>query len=109
LKSFVDDPHAAIEGMGQGKIINLADHRAEKSRRAQLDLLSSLGPDKIAAEFERLECREDVPTQSDQFLLPHLIMPSHPVSGRATSSPAASMAIWLPPPIAGQRTFLNYS
>jgi uncharacterized protein len=77
LKSFVDDPHAAIEGMGQGKIINLADHRAEKSRRAQLDLLSSLGPDKIAAEFERLECREDVPTQSDQFLLPHLIMPSH--------------------------------
>ena len=77
LKSFVDDPHAAIEGMGQGKIINLADHRAEKSRRAQLDLLSSLGPDKIAAEFERLECREDVPTQPDQFLLPHLIMPSH--------------------------------
>ena len=77
LKSFVDDPHAAIEGIGQGKIINLADHRAEKSRRAQLDLLSSLGPDKIAAEFEKLECRDEVPTQPDQFLLPHLIMPSH--------------------------------
>src|ERR1043165_1315699 len=55
LKSFVDDPHAAIEGMGQGKIINLADHRAERSRRAQLDLLSSLGPDKIAAEFAKIE------------------------------------------------------
>ena len=50
LNSFVDDPHAAIEGMGQGNIINLADHRAEKSRRVQLDLLSSLGADRIAAE-----------------------------------------------------------
>src|SRR2546423_8972835 len=50
LKSFVDDPHTAIEGMGQGNIINLVDHRAEKSRRAQLDLLSSLGPNRIATE-----------------------------------------------------------
>src|SRR6266513_5961590 len=55
LNSFVDNPHTAIEGMGQGDIINLADHRAEKSRRAQLNLLSSLGPDKIAAEFAKLK------------------------------------------------------
>ena len=27
LKSFVDSPHAAIEGKGQGKVINLADRR----------------------------------------------------------------------------------
>src|SRR5471032_2724797 len=32
LKSFVDDPHAAIEGMEQGQIINLADRRAAASR-----------------------------------------------------------------------------
>jgi hypothetical protein len=51
LTSFVDDPHTAIEGAGQGDIVNLADRRAEASRAAQLDLLSSLGPDKIAAEF----------------------------------------------------------
>src|SRR5271167_4705396 len=55
LKSFVDDPHAAIDGMGQGEIINLADRRAEASRCAQLDLLSSLGPDKIACEYSILE------------------------------------------------------
>src|SRR6266404_5760550 len=36
LTSFVDNPHAAIEGAGQGEIINLADRRAEPSRRAQL-------------------------------------------------------------------------
>jgi uncharacterized protein len=77
LKSFVDDPHAAIEGIRQGEIINLADRRAEKSRLAQLDLLSSLGPDKITAEFAKLETRDVVQTQPDQLLLPHLIMPSH--------------------------------
>jgi uncharacterized protein len=77
LKSFVDDPHTAIEGMGQGNIINLADHRAEKSRRAQLELLSAVGPDKIATEFAKLEARDAVHAKPEQFLLPHLIMPSH--------------------------------
>jgi hypothetical protein len=77
LKSFVDDPHAAIEGMGQGNIINLADHRAEKSRQAQLDLLWSLGPDRIAAEFAKLESSDRFHAEADQFTLPHLIMPSH--------------------------------
>src|SRR6195256_6739862 len=61
LTSFVDDPHAAIEGMRQGEIINLADRRAEKSRCAQLDLLSTLGPDKITTEFAKLESRDVVP------------------------------------------------
>src|SRR5580704_15413165 len=55
LTSFVDDPHAAIDGTGQGEIINLADRRAEASRDAQLNLLSSLGPDMIAREFSVLE------------------------------------------------------
>ena len=41
--------------MKQGEIINLADRRAEKSRGAQLNLLSLLGPDKITAEFAKLE------------------------------------------------------
>src|SRR6202048_1284230 len=32
LASFVDDPHAAIEGAGLGEITHLADRRAEASR-----------------------------------------------------------------------------
>jgi len=44
LKSFVNDPHAAIDGMGQGEIINLADRRAEASRCAQLDCARIRGP-----------------------------------------------------------------
>src|SRR5215212_10589512 len=31
LRSFVDAPHAAIEGAAQGTIVNLADHRARDS------------------------------------------------------------------------------
>jgi uncharacterized protein len=75
LTSFIDNPHSAIEGAGQGEIANLADRRAEQSRAAQLDLLSSLGPDKIAEQFAKLEGRATAPEQ--QPLLPHLIMPAH--------------------------------
>jgi uncharacterized protein len=77
LTSFVDDPHAAIEGAGQGRIINLADRRAEASRRAQLDMLAELGPDRIVHEFSVLP-RSDRPAAAPlQPLLPHLVMPAH--------------------------------
>jgi hypothetical protein len=72
LTSFVDDPHAAIEGRNQGAIVNLADHRAAASRTAQLDLLTGFGPDRIAAEIAKLEGK--TPAQGD---LPYLIMPAH--------------------------------
>jgi hypothetical protein len=77
LTSFVDDPHAAIDGEGQGTIVNLADRRAEKSRSAQLDLLSALGPDKITRELAKLEGSVAPPVEVAQPLLPHLIMPAH--------------------------------
>ena len=79
LTSFVDDPHSAIEDMGQGQIINLADRRAEASRSAQLELLTTLGPDRIARELAILqEADEQRNTQPDaQPMLPHLIMPHH--------------------------------
>src|ERR1700694_1203952 len=54
LTSFVEEPHAAIEGERQGEIINLTDRRAEASRRGQIDILSSLGPDRIADEVRKL-------------------------------------------------------
>jgi hypothetical protein len=74
LTSFVDDPHSAIEGRGQGTIVNLADKRAERSRSAQLALLQDLGPDGIAAELARLK-PQDIAVPVQQPLLPHLIMP----------------------------------
>jgi len=74
LTSFVDAPHSAIDGRPQGEIVNLADHRARASRSAQLDLLISLGPDRIVTEFERMSTAAPAPAQG---LLPHLIMPAH--------------------------------
>jgi hypothetical protein len=75
LDSFVDAPHAAIEGRNQGEIVNLADHRAETSRRRQLDLLRDLGPDGIVREAASLEPKPAA--AADQPLLPHLVMPAH--------------------------------
>src|ERR1700731_864280 len=77
LTSFVDDPHAAIEGVGAGQIINLADRGADPSRRAQLDMLAELGPDRIAREFSALETSDRPDAATLQPLLPHLVMPAH--------------------------------
>jgi len=61
LASFVDAPHAAIEGAPQGNVINLADRRAEASRRAQVELLQALGPDGVASEFSRIHAASSRP------------------------------------------------
>ncbi|MER8508140.1 MULTISPECIES: DUF763 domain-containing protein [unclassified Mesorhizobium] len=77
LKSFVDQPHAAIEGANQGEIVNLTDRRAEASRQGQLDLLHDLGPDRIVRELAALERGSAPAPEPAQKLLPHLVMPAH--------------------------------
>ncbi|MET0638702.1 MAG: DUF763 domain-containing protein [Hyphomicrobium sp.] len=73
LLSFVDQPHAAIEGRAQGEIINLTDRRAQNSRSAQLDLLANLGPDGIVQKLlDQSGLEPDA-----QLALPHLVMPAH--------------------------------
>jgi hypothetical protein len=76
LESFVDAPHAAIEGRRQGEIVNLADRRAASSRSAQLELLRALGPDRLAREAAALTTGT-VTGNCPQPLLPHLVMPEH--------------------------------
>jgi uncharacterized protein len=76
VKNFVEEPHSAIDGPGQGEIINLTDRRAQTSRTAQLDLLSELGPDRIVSEFETLTGSQEE-QHAKQGVLPHLIMPAH--------------------------------
>jgi hypothetical protein len=75
LQSFVDDPHTAIEGEGQGHIINLADRRARPSRNAQLELLDHLGPEGVTREFSSLQTHGSA-SADVQALLPHLVMPA---------------------------------
>ena len=80
LTSFVEEPHAAIEGPGQGEIVNLTDRRAAASRCGQLELLASIGPDGITRELSALEGRDETraaPAASPQLTLPHLVLPGH--------------------------------
>lgn len=91
LKGFLDSPHAAIEGRNQGKIVNLADARAARSRQTGLALVQK-GPDLAIAHLRRLrESRntnlslftEALPEIQDQepiaqaVVCPHLHMPAH--------------------------------
>jgi uncharacterized protein len=75
LKSFVDEPHSAIEGPGQGNIINLTDRRAGNSRLRQIELLGTLGPDGITREVAAMESADQQP--ASQATLPHLVLPAH--------------------------------
>jgi hypothetical protein len=97
LTSFVDAPHAAIEGKAQGRIVNLVDARALRSREAQLDTLRSLGAGGVVREYGRIAAaaaraepaaslpasaaaENPAPVQGE--LLPHLSMPDrHEVTG----------------------------
>jgi hypothetical protein len=74
LASFVDEPHSAIDGPGQGEIINLTDRRAERSRQAQVSLIAGMSPDRIVEEWSRLTCAAP---DEKQLSLPHLVMPAH--------------------------------
>jgi hypothetical protein len=77
LQSFVEAPHAAIDGTPQGAIVNLTDRRAAASRSGQLDLLRHLGPDRLLDAVAALPENARPPAVPDQPLLPHLVMPAH--------------------------------
>jgi hypothetical protein len=88
--TFLDSPHSAIEGRGRGTIVNLADARAERNRRAGLQLVEQ-GPDRIVAALRRLRSHETAAlplfpeldevalpeNEPEAALLPHLCLPAH--------------------------------
>lgn len=74
VRSFVDEPHSAIEGRSQGQVINLTDRRAEASRKAQLELVAA-GPDPVVRALAKL--RAPAKPEPKQALLPYLQLPAH--------------------------------
>lgn len=66
LTSFVDQPHAAIDGPPQGEIVNLTDRRAADARACQVDLARG-DPARVVSALREL--RENA--------APHLVMPAH--------------------------------
>ncbi|WP_295941674.1 DUF763 domain-containing protein [uncultured Xanthomonas sp.] len=81
LSSFVDAPHAAIDGPRQGRIVNLADHRAAAARAAQVELLQTLAPERIAREYAALEAAQTPVSAA--------AAPTHAAQGRGATAPAA--------------------
>lgn len=77
LQSFVEAPHAAIDGLDQGIIVNLTDRRAAASRQGQLDLLGTLGPDGIERRLAAIDQPARAVPPPRQPSLPHLVMPEH--------------------------------
>lgn len=75
LKSFIESPHAAIEGHPQGDIINLTDQRAKLSQSVQIELLKKFSPERILAEVSKSEII--ISKSIKQKQLPELNMPSH--------------------------------
>jgi uncharacterized protein len=67
VKSFVEEPHAAIEGAPGGAIVNLTDRRAGRARDALLAL--SATPERVLHELPRMQLpgHHDV-RRSDVFL-----------------------------------------
>jgi len=53
VRSFVEEPHAAIEGRPGSAILNLTDRRARASREASLEL--SREPERVLRELPRLQ------------------------------------------------------
>jgi hypothetical protein len=104
LTSFVDAPHAAIDGAGQGEIVNLTDRRAEASRRGRLDILAIARSRRIGAELARLGGSaipsEPAPIQPD---LPHLVMPAHHDVRPSDVVARRLHGTWPRPPIAARR------
>lgn len=73
VRSFVDEPHAAIDGRPRGEIINLTDRRAHAARAAQVELINA-GPDAVVRELEKLQRTKAEPASAQ---LPLLSLPEH--------------------------------
>ena len=68
LESFVDEPHAAIDGRPGQDVVNLTDKRAQRSRLAQVELVQG-GAQRVIAtlarEREQLQPRLSLPAHHD--------------------------------------------
>jgi hypothetical protein len=83
---FLNSPHAAIEGRNRGVILNLADTRADASRRAGMELVHA-GPDRTISVLRQLREKKgstlslfpeiDRGLVNETRPLPHLRMPAH--------------------------------
>jgi hypothetical protein len=78
VKSFVEEPHTAIDGVANAKpILNLTDARAAAAREAERELVLR-GPDFVLEQLSRLGSVSARPRNTNTSLvLPHVDLPAH--------------------------------
>jgi hypothetical protein len=82
LPGFFASPHSAVEGRNVGPIVNLSDVRAERNRRAELELVRS-GPDPTIEILRRYRQSGNLALplfpsiEIEGPLQPHLRLPHH--------------------------------
>lgn len=81
--SYLDSPHAAIDGRHCGTIINLAHERARRNRQAGLELVRA-GPDRTVAVLRHLRAADNTalslfpePGYMPDTAIPYLRLPAH--------------------------------
>jgi hypothetical protein len=76
LESFVESPHAAIDGRAVGSVLNLTDRRARRARQVQLELVAG-GPERALAALARARRAVEPEPRAETPPLPHLQLPAH--------------------------------
>jgi uncharacterized protein len=78
LRSFVEEPHAAIDGEPGGEIINLTDRRAARARAVEVAMAAG-GPGPVLAALRDLQPAPApaVAPQPRELALPYLQLPAH--------------------------------
>lgn len=72
LPSFIEEPHVAVTGENQGKILNLTDKDASSTRSSILSLTGE-NPDKLMKEIIKISGSKEV-LQGDLFAPSHIIL-----------------------------------
>ncbi len=74
LESFIEEPHSAVTGENQGKILNLTDKSASSTRDSILTL-SKENPDRLMKEIIKISGSKDM-LQGDLFGPPQIVSTS---------------------------------
>jgi hypothetical protein len=104
LTSFVDAPHAAIEGERHGEIVNLTDRRADDSRRRQVEILGTR--DRTASRARSRRSPRETHRLRRRRRCCHIsTCPRTMMFALATCSSAGCTGPWPRPPSAAPSTF----
>ena len=76
VSSFVEAPHAAIDGQPKAPLVNLTDVRAAAARRATVDVVGD-DPERLLATVLEARRKRSIEATAADVVQPHLALPGH--------------------------------